>query len=115
MQRRDGRWWARMSIDGKRKVFYGKTREEAHAKLVAAQSDHRKGLPIILEQLTVGTYLTGWLEAARLSTRHYSTWKRKNELLRLHVIPTLGRIRSPSSRPSKGRRSTPAGATKGCR
>src|SRR5260221_9373422 len=92
VQLKDGRWQARMTVEGKRKAFYGSTREEAHDKLIAAQADLRRGLPIVAEKLTVGKYLQGWLEASKLTSRRYSTWKRKDELIRLHVIPTLGKV-----------------------
>jgi integrase len=91
VQLQDGRWQARMTVDGRRKAFYGRTREEAYDKLVAAQADQRRGLPIVPEKLTVSKYLLGWLEASKLTARRYSTWKRKEELIRLHVLPTLGK------------------------
>ncbi|MDP2728688.1 MAG: hypothetical protein Q8P59_14260 [Dehalococcoidia bacterium] len=41
----EGRWWARISLpNGKRKAFYGKTRQEVARKLAIAQRDKQMGL-----------------------------------------------------------------------
>lgn len=91
--RKDGRWEARVSLpDGTRKSRFGKTREDASKKLVALMADRDRGLPVGQSQrLTVGVFLEDWL------TRHGSavrqrTRRRYGELLRLHVIPKLGRV-----------------------
>ncbi|MBA3825335.1 MAG: site-specific integrase [Ktedonobacterales bacterium] len=62
-KRDDGRWEARMSLpDGKRKSFYGKTKEEVIKKMRKAQRDVDAGLPVISEKQTVEIYLKSWLD-----------------------------------------------------
>jgi integrase len=89
----DGRWQARITLDsGKRKAFYGKTRQEAAAKLTAALSARDRGLPVDLgERQTVGRYLATWLETVKPTIRP-RTWKRYAELMNRHAAPVLGKL-----------------------
>lgn len=91
----DGRWQARISMDARRKAFYGATRAEAAAKLNAALRDRDRGLPMFEERQTVAQYVASWLEAIRPTVRP-STWKRYRDLMTLHALPTLGK--SPLAR-----------------
>ena len=77
--------------DGKRHSLYGKTRQEASRKLTEALRNLARGLPVAPERLTLAAYLTGWLETHKVETRE-SSWRRYEELCRLHIIPALGRI-----------------------
>jgi integrase len=89
----DGRWQARIMLEGgKRKAFYGKTRQGVAAKLTAALHDQQKGLPVVSEQQTVEQYLAYWLEIMRAKLRP-RTWKRHHELLVCHAVPALGKTR----------------------
>ena len=86
-----GLWQARITLEGgRRKAYYGKTRQEAAAKLTAALRDHDRGLPIVGEKQTLQQYLTHWLEVVRPRLRPRS-FTRYEEVIRLHVIPMLGR------------------------
>jgi integrase len=88
-----GRWVAALTLDtGKRRFLYGKTRAEAAQKLAAAQRDRDKGLPVLGERQTVAQYLASWLDAARPTIRPQS-WRRYEETARLHIIPTIGKIK----------------------
>jgi integrase len=88
----DGRWWARITLpNGKRKAFYGKTRQEVSNLLAAALRDRAAGLPIVGEKQTVESYLTQWLSDIKPTIRPRS-WMRYEEAVRLHVLPTLGHI-----------------------
>lgn len=92
-KRPDGRWEARIMLEGgRRKSFYAKTRQAAAQKLAAALRDRDRGLPIVGEQQTVAQYLAGWLETARTTVRP-RTWKRYAEYVNLHIVPALGTIR----------------------
>src|SRR5690348_14355626 len=72
----DGRWQGRLTLDsGKRKAFYGKTRQEAASKLTAALRDRDRGLPVTAEKQTVAQYLAVWLETIKPSIRP-KTWRR---------------------------------------
>jgi integrase len=89
-KRSDGRWEARISLsDGTRKSFYAKTRQEAARCLAKATRDRDQGLPITGERQTVAQFLSSWLETIK-PTVGVGTWKRYEEIVRLHLIPSLG-------------------------
>ncbi len=91
--RKDGRWEARISLDqGRRKAFYGRTRQEAGQKLAVALKARQDGLPPVSERQTVRQYMGHWLESSRPSLRP-RTWLRYEQLLRLHVVPEIGKVR----------------------
>ena len=92
-RRADGRWHARVSLEeGKRKHFYGKTRQEVAAKLTAALRDRDQGLPLVRdERQTLAQYLEGWLTTMRANVRP-RTWQRYEQYVRLHTVPQLGRV-----------------------
>jgi integrase len=85
------RWAGAVTLEnGKRKVLYGKTRQEVARKLAAALRDIDQGLPIPGGRLTVGRFLTEWLEQAARPTLKPSTYLSYAELIRLHIVPALG-------------------------
>jgi integrase len=91
-KRKDGRWEARISLpDGKRKSFYGKTRQEVAQHLTQARYEVDRGFPLPDERLTVGQHLTSWFESTRLYVRS-STRRRYREYVFVHLIPELGHI-----------------------
>ena len=92
--RADGRWEARITLlDGRRKCFYGRTRQEVATKLTKAQHDQGIGLPIITdERLTVRAWLEQWLETMRPPRLRDSTHRRYRQLL-AHVIKAYGELR----------------------
>jgi len=91
-RRKDGRWAAEITIEGRdRKTLYGKTREEVHEKLLAAQNEKRQGSLRTGPRQTVKDYLNDWLEVhrVRLKISTYATYRRH---LNNHIIPALGHI-----------------------
>ncbi len=91
-QRNDGRWVAAVTIDGKQKFVYAKTRPAAQRRLREAQRLHEDGLPVVTSRQSVTDYLTDWLKIVESSVR-YATFIRYQEYVRLHIIPKIGRIR----------------------
>jgi len=94
-QRADGRWEATLTLptlggQRRRKSYFGKSRTAVAAKLTAALKGLGDGLPIVGERLTVGQYLTEWLEVVRPSLRPES-YRRYADLCRIHIIPEVGR------------------------
>src|SRR5919107_1060526 len=93
-RRRDGRWEARytaQTVDGpKRKVLYGKTREEVSKKLTKAMADRDGGLVFDHENLRVEDYLDRWLKGSVRGSVKPESYER---ILRVHVVPTLGRVK----------------------
>lgn len=94
----DGRYQARVDlgyVNGKRqrKVVYGKTRKEAADKLNAALAKKNDGTLVVNESLTVGAFLTRWLEDSVKPTVRPRTYESYRQYSEHHLIPTLGRIR----------------------
>ena len=91
-KRQDGRWVASVTLPGgKRKSFYGQTRQEVAQKLTVGLKARLDGMPLPSDQLKVGRYLQEWLQSTQPSIRP-STWRRYEQLLRLYAIPTLGTL-----------------------
>src|ERR1700741_4026136 len=60
-KRQDGRWVASVTLPGgKRKSFYGQTRQEVAQKLTVGLKARLDGVPLPSEQLKVGRYLHEW-------------------------------------------------------
>ncbi len=97
-QRSDGRWTARISLGYQggrrvRKSLYGKTRKEVQDKLVAAQRSLQLGMtPTRNGRLTLGAYLEEWLAESVLPSVRRTTFRSYEQLLRVHVLPDLGRL-----------------------
>jgi integrase len=92
-------WEAKYTITestgrSRRVSIYGKSKKEASDKLNAALAAKARGAPVPHGRDTLAAFLTDWLEGAR-RTRNIqpSTWQRYEALIRLHVIPQLGRTR----------------------
>ncbi len=102
-RRADGRWEARMTLDGgKRKSFYGASRAEVREQLIAAQRDRDRGLFITAdERATVAEFALQWLASKAPPNTEPSTHRRYRELLTLHVVPTLGPVRLTKLTPSQ--------------
>ena len=89
-KRADGRWTARLSLaGGRRKDYFGKTRQEVAVKLAAATKQRQDGIPIIGEQQKVDKYLEGWLKTVRPNLRP-RTFQRYEQYVRLHITPFIG-------------------------
>ena len=93
-QRKDGRWTAGAEVGGyQRKWIYGKTRREVADRLSKLQRDVAEGRPVMNDRLSVAEYLNRWLyEVAKQRTRPM-TWRGYEHLVRLHILPSLGRVR----------------------
>ena len=104
-RRKDGRWTAviHLGYEGarrRRKAIYGKTRQEVARKLTAALRAREQGLPQPAERLTVAAFLAGWLETVQPSVRA-KTFQTYSYLIRLHIVPTLGRTRLARLEPQR--------------
>src|SRR5215217_4722236 len=96
-RRTDGRWEGRFTVhtvEGrKQKTVYGKTRKEVAGKLTEAMTGRDKGLVFDASKLTVGEHLERWLDdVVKLSVSH-RTYSTHAQQVRIHLAPTLGRIR----------------------
>lgn len=89
--RPDGRWEVRLRYDGTRESIYGATQREVLDKVDARKVELKGGLPIVRDRQSLGTFLEEWLDGKRSKLRP-RTHVRYCQLLRVHVIPTLGKV-----------------------
>ncbi|MFZ4509038.1 MAG: site-specific integrase [Fimbriimonas sp.] len=96
-QRQDGRWEARVTIGyegGKlrRKSLYGKTRKEVQEKMTVILRQVQQGLPVANDRMTVAGLLEDWLQTVVAPSKRPKTFHSYSQIVRLHLIPDLGRI-----------------------
>ncbi len=92
--RADGRWEWRITLaGGKRRSFYGRTEREARDKKNAAIRDHESGLAATDARLTVKVYLQRWLIDTAAHRVRDATLRSYESLVRVHIVPALGRVR----------------------
>lgn len=84
----------------KRCYVSGKTREETRQKLAQAMSDRDGGLIFDAASLMVGEHMAQWLQGSARSTVRVSTFERYEQINRLHIIPTLGRLKLKALTPA---------------
>lgn len=98
----NGRWEGSITLpDGSRKVFYGKKRAEVAEKINAAIADQRRGMLPTTSSATVQEYIEPWLEDVHKSTIKLSTYNHYEKLVRLYIVPGLGRIKLQSLTPQQ--------------
>ena len=102
--KKSGLYMARYTLETptgkKRKAVYGKTREEAHEKLVDALSNRNKGLVFEGDDQTLETYLAGWLRDIE-STVKQRTLENYAYFVNTHITPGLGKIKLKNLKPEK--------------
>ena len=96
--RKDGRFEGAAYVlmtDGtvRRQRVYGRTRREAFDKLAKIQQLSREGIPMPSESWTVERYLSYWLEHVVKPTSKPKTYEGYEGIVRVHLVPTLGRKR----------------------
>lgn len=92
-RRKDGRCVGEYEdANGKRRYISCKTKAEVRAKLRKLLADRDEGIAYDSENLTVGDYLDRWLGAVKGSVRD-RTWRRHEEVVRLHLKPTIGGVK----------------------
>ncbi len=94
-KRQDGYWvgaFYAYTTSGARKrvVVYGKTLDEARAKLGKAQEQARSGVPVPDESWKLGPYLHYWLEHVVKHNRRPATYALYEYNIRLYLVPGLG-------------------------
>jgi len=92
IQRKDGRWMATLTLDGKRRYFYGNTQKEALEKRRASQREHAQGILATGPTQTLNVYLKHWLEDVHKPTVSLRTYLTYCGNLNNYILPTLGHI-----------------------
>ena len=89
----DGKWCASLTLDnGRRKVFYGRTREEVAKKLRTEQNNRDEGT-LTTGSATLAQFKPQYLAAAKARSVRPRTLEAYEERLNKHILPTLGRVR----------------------
>src|SRR5215218_4561009 len=94
-KRKDGRYMARYTVQTpegpKRKTIYGRKYKEVEKKLAEARGDAARGITYDTGSITVGDYLIGWLADSVRNTVRQRTYERQESIVRVHLIPSIGR------------------------
>ncbi|MDQ4000206.1 MAG: site-specific integrase [Actinomycetota bacterium] len=102
--KKSGLYMARYTIETptgkKRKTVYGKTRDEAHGKLIDALSNRNQGLIFDADNMNIGQYLGRWLADSVRDTVRSTTFERYEQMVRLHIRPVLGKTKLKSLTPA---------------
>jgi len=103
-KRKDGRYMGRYTVqtpDGpKRKVIYGKKYKEVERKLNESRGDAARGIIYDAENITVGEYLTKWLSDSVRDTVRKRTYERYESIVRVHLGPSIGRVKLKTLTPA---------------
>ena len=108
-RRTDGRWaaayYALQPNGGRaRRAVYGKTRKEVAGKLAVLVSKTAAGIPLAVESITVADYAARWLVDVVAPRLRASTLSSYRETLRLHILPSLGKVRLRALTPAHVRK-----------
>jgi integrase len=88
LKRKDGRWCAAYTVDGKRKYLYGKTRQEVARKLREALAKTSNG--IYYPDIKIEDYIGQWLKDSVKDSVRTRTYERYESVSRVHIVPELG-------------------------
>jgi integrase len=97
-KRKDGSWMGRVTIGRKsdgnldRKCVYGRTRAEVSEKITKLLNEVNSGTYIEPTKMTTGEWLDIWFMEYVLTTKRPSTSKGYDDIIKLHLKPTVGNI-----------------------
>jgi integrase len=104
--RRDGtidaveRWCAAITLyNGRRRVLYGRTRDEVAKKLTRALSSLQQGIAPPDQRETVGSWLTRYLDDLEARGTTHGTVVRYRGLARNYLSPRLGKLKLAALQP----------------
>lgn len=98
-RKEDGLWYGRLDLGrdgmGKRRsrTVYSRTRDGADAKLQSLLDAQGRGLPVVVDRITVGDYLAEWLEETVTPTVRPRTRESYAQVVRVYLAPGLGHHR----------------------
>jgi integrase len=90
-KRKDGLWVAQYEIGGKRRYLYGKTKKAVTDRLREKMTSGMANLDPEAEKMRLGVFLDRWLPSVEGTVRR-STFERHEEVVRLHLKPSIGGI-----------------------
>jgi integrase len=98
-----GAYWVQTAEGPKRRYVSGTTRDEVHNKLIEALGSRAHGLVFDAGSLTIGEYLTRWLEDSVRGTVRVSTFEVHRHMIQPHIVPALGRLKLKDLNPANVR------------
>lgn len=96
----------------KRKTIYGKKYKEVEKKLNEALGDSARGITYDAGKQTVGECLARWLSDSIRDTVRQRTYERYESIVRVHLAPSIGRVKLKALTPAHVRGLLPGEA--GC-
>jgi len=117
-KRADGHWCAQPSlgyVNGKRHrpTIYGQSYAEVRDKLARVLAEAQGGVMPASKRITLTAFLNQWLEDSVKPSRAPRTYASYAETVRLHLVPTLGRIMLDKLTPQDVQRMMRAGERAG--
>src|SRR5512140_2680587 len=91
-RRKDGRWCARVSLNGKRITKYAKTQHECRDWVKQTLDKIEHSLTFEGSKLSLERYMQSWLLGKELSRRS-STARNYRRYTDLYILPALGKLR----------------------
>jgi integrase len=88
-QRPDGRWEARIVVDGNRKSFYALSKIEAKKKVDTYLAECKKGI-INKESGTLDEAILKWLREVKKNELKPLSYDRIESSINTHIIPSIG-------------------------
>ncbi|MBB0245206.1 tyrosine-type recombinase/integrase [Streptomyces alkaliphilus] len=94
--RKDGTYHGRVYVTTtsgirKRVSVYGKSRDEVRQKITDLQSRENQGIPVPDTNMNLEDYLTYWLAKVVKVHRRPKTYQGYESVVRVHIVPGLGR------------------------
>jgi integrase len=96
-----GGWYAAVTDAGRRKILRGVTRQEVARQLDTALDARNRGQLVTAPSQTLEAYLNTWLEQVVRQSVRPRTYISYEGVVRLHIVPTLGRTRLDRLAPSQ--------------
>jgi len=96
-RRKDGRWCAKIDVDGRILYKYSPNQRECTDWLLEIRQKLNAGLQVV-NRSTLADYLRHWLETARPTVRP-KTATQYQQIVNQHIIPYLGHITLDRLRP----------------
>ena len=100
-KRKDGRWWARVTVNGERICVYGKSEKECKEKRDAILEEARKGTYIKPTKELLGEWLDEWLEKFVKPSVRATTFDSYYRWVNNHIKSGLGKIKLVELRPEQ--------------
>lgn len=90
--RKDGRYQARYTLNGKRYTIYGKTQKEVEKKLRDAQYEIEHGIFARPEKITVDSWFQTWIEEFQKNSIRETTYRMEKGLYNTHLKDQIGKM-----------------------